>query len=621
MAYKLKVAPVNSNNFLRWYPNVTPTVQNSTLNSGLHNGYSYKWRPQPDLIPVLVGDTLTMYTNFDNTTYLAGKNVKVVEESSCGVYTVIEDVTKYAITATARGLNNAKIVLTIPVTNTDNNKKIRLAIAGTAISENYVKSTKIAESIVGDIRKTITLASGKLLAIGDFTVVGQAYNHAVVFNIDGTIDTTYDFGVGFDDALMDAVEQSDGKIVFIGFFLNYKGTAVPQMARVNADGSLDATLVSGIASNSFVYLLEIDGLGNIYIGGSGFIYGTSGTFERLYKTDSVGNREVAYTPSIPTSLGALKIQADNKLLLGLLGQNGVRRINLDGTTDGTFTSTLSGVAEVNGIDLDASGNIYVSGANLKLTNQLFAKLASTGTQDNAFLTLLGTGASRIYVNGTTVTIVSSGTVRDLDLVGALITDYNLSGTTITNFNTLGSIKFVTGNSVSYNGGTASNAFSLELEVIADITYVSNYFLVGQLTTKNINNTHLISFYSKSNIYNYDWAGFDELVDAFYQIRVSSSIVGISYPSEKEIYTEATTGKPRVTRAVNNKSYNFEIYYNVEELHDAVSTVSNFRYFGINGKQYIVEEYEVEFVRNLNIWKGVMTIKDVAFDRRINTCVT
>ena len=288
MAYKLKVAPVNSNNFLRWYPNVTPTIANSDLSNGLHNSYTYKWRTQPDLIPVLVGDTLTMYTNFDSTTYLTGKFVKVVEESSCGVYTVINDVAKYDITATAWGTNNAKIVLTIPVTNTDNNKKIRLAI------------------------------------------------------VDG----------------VDAVE-----------------------------------------------------------------------------------------------------------------------------------------------------------------------------------------------------------------------------------------------------------------------YVSNYFLVGQLTSKNINNTHLISFYSKSNIYNYEWAGFDELVDAFYQIRVSSSIVGISYPSEKEIYTEATTGKPRVTRAVNNKTYNFEIYYSVEELHDAVSTVSNFRYFGINGKQYIVEEYEVEFVRNLNIFKGIMTIKDVEYDRRINTCVT
>lgn len=288
MTYKLKVAPINANNFLRWYPNQTPTVANSTLANGLHNGYLYKWRSQPDLMPVLVGDTLTMYTNFDTDTYLAGKQVKVVEEASCGSYTVINDATKYDISSTGWGINNAKIILTIPVTNTNNNKKIRLAI-------------------------------------------------------------------------------------------------------------------------------------------------------------------------------------------------------------------------VDGVDT--------------------------------------------------------------------------------------------------------------------VEYVSNNFLVGQFTTKNINNTHLISFYNKSNIYNYEWADFDESVDDYYQIRVSSSIVGVTYPSEKEIYTEATTGRPRVTRAVNNKQYNFEIYYNVEELHDAISTVSNFKYFGINGKAYIVEDYEVEFLRNLNIFKGVMTIKDVEFDRRVTSCLT
>lgn len=612
----IKTLPINENNLLRWYNNTTPTLATSQYAEGLHNGYLYKWRNHNDPLPILVNDILTFYTNFDAPT-LDSTKIAVLEDG-----TVVDDITKYDINVTEWGVNNLKIDLTIPATNTANNKIINLAQVEDSTSENYVKSTKIADVIVGDIRKSITLASGKLLVVGEFTVVGQPYNNAVVFNLDGTIDTTYNFGVGFDGFVSDAIEQADGKIVFIGFFINYKGVAVNQMARVNSNGTLDTTLVSGIALGSNVYLIEIDSLNNIYLGGSGFIYGTSSTFERLYRIDSLGNRDVAYTPTFPTSLNALKIQADNKLLVGLYGQNGVRRLNTNGTTDGTFTSALSGIAVVNDIDLDASGSIYVAGQDLKLSGQAFAKLNSNGTQDNTFLLLLGTIGNKIYVTGSVVTVVSNGAVRDISLTGSLITDYNLSGTSITNFNTVGVIKFVTGVSVSYDGGTTSSKFSLEFEIVVNITYITNCLIVKQLTEKNINNTHLIKFYHNNNIYNYEWGIYDVATGTPYTVRVPSSIKDVSYPVEKTVYKSATSGRSRVTRAVNEKKYNFEIYYGQETTHDAIAIIASLKYFEINTRQYIVDgEYSVEFEQNLNIYKGVLSLIDVAFGARINTCTT
>ena len=288
MANKLQIAPVNTNNLLRWYPNTTPTVANSTFVTGIHNGYLYKWRTFSDYLPILTEDTLTLYTNFDTDAYLEGKEIKVVEESSCGSYTVINDATQYDITGESWGSRNAKITLTIPTTNIKTNHNFRLAIVGEA-----------------DV----------------------------------------------------------------------------------------------------------------------------------------------------------------------------------------------------------------------------------------------------------------------------------------------------------------------------IQYVSNYFTLFARTAKNINNTHLISFYNKSNVYNYEWSTFDETVDDFYQVRVASSMIEISYPSEKEIYQEATTGRPRVTRATNNKQITFEVYFNTEELHDGLSTVSNFRYFGVNGRKYIVESYEPSVSSNFNLFKSTMVLKDVEFDRRINICTT
>jgi hypothetical protein len=171
------------------------------------------------------------------------------------------------------------------------------------------------------------------------------------------------------------------------------------------------------------------------------------------------------------------------------------------------------------------------------------------------------------------------------------------------------------------GGESAVFGAIEETFNQSIDYVSNYFTVLQATEKNINNTHLLSFYHTSNIYNFEWAGFDSVADDYYIVRVPSSKIGVEYPSEREIYKEATTGKPRVTRAINNKQISFEIYFNVEELQDAVSTFTNFRYFGINGDQYIMEALETDYNKNFNLFKSVLTLKDVQFDRRVNTCLS
>ena len=158
--------------------------------------------------------------------------------------------------------------------------------------------------------------------------------------------------------------------------------------------------------------------------------------------------------------------------------------------------------------------------------------------------------------------------------------------------------------------------------IDTILYKSNCLIVKQYTEKNINNTHLLKFYHNNNIYDYEWGIYDVMVDTPYTVRVPSSIKDVSYPVEKTIYKSATSGRSRVTRAVNEKKYNFEIYYGQEATHDSIAIIASLKYFEINNKQYIVDgEYSVEFEQNLNIYKGVLSLIDVAFGARINTCTT
>src|SRR6185503_10123223 len=60
--------------------------------------------------------------------------------------------------------------------------------------------------------------------------------------------------------------QADGKVVIGGSFHYVGGVARENIARLNADGSLDASWNPG--ASSFVAALAIDAAGNIYAGGN-----------------------------------------------------------------------------------------------------------------------------------------------------------------------------------------------------------------------------------------------------------------------------------------------------------------------------------------------------------------
>lgn len=162
-------------------------------------------------------------------------------------------------------------------------------------------------------------------------------------------------------------------------------------------------------------------------------------------------------------------------------------------------------------------------------------------------------------------------------------------------------------------------FRLAIVQDEEVIHVSNYFETLRPIPDNVNNTHVFSFYGNSNIYNYEWNLFTEGSDLPYKVRIAGGIIDLAYITEKDIYTEATTGRPRTTRAINKKEYSFETYFATETLHDAISTASNYKYFAINNMPFVVESYEVSYERTFNLFKGVLKLKDVNFDRRISYC--
>ena len=145
------------------------------------------------------------------------------------------------------------------------NRIARLLSDGT-LDASFIIGTGASHQI-----NTIAVQSdNKILVGGNFTTFsGISKNRIIRLNSDGSIDSSFNQGTGFDNDVEKIVVQPDGKIVVGGNFTIYNGISANKIIRLNSDGSIDATFLSGTGFNGgIVYALALDSAGNIRVGGS-----------------------------------------------------------------------------------------------------------------------------------------------------------------------------------------------------------------------------------------------------------------------------------------------------------------------------------------------------------------
>jgi len=314
--------------------------------------------------------------------------------------------------------------------------------------------------INGTIHKVLKLADGNYLIVGQFSVTGKSYSNIALVNSLGNIVNFNLFGNGFDGAVFDAAQQSDGKVVLVGNFTSYNGNDVSRIVRLSyiaaSLGDIDNTLNVGTGPSLAVRYVEIDTSGNIYIASqSGFFYNGSASSSTVFKISSTGALDVSYTPPVFTPVD-MKIQSDNKMLFATAGSSGIRRLNTNGTADGTFTSGLSSSASVTSIALDTLGNIYVSGATLVSGNtQTIHKLSPSGVRDVLFQPNITSETAKVEVVSNKVYASGTNTASVFDTSGTNIEQVIVTGPVI-NFVPIGSYYIISGASIlSINGATTT----------------------------------------------------------------------------------------------------------------------------------------------------------------------
>ena len=109
---------------------------------------------------------------------------------------------------------------------------------------------------------------GKVLVGGQFTAVnGTNRNNIARLNANGSLDSSFNPGTGANGNVSSVVVQSDGKVLIGGYFTTINGTNRNRIARLNANGSLDLSFNPGTGADDVVRSIALQPDGNVLIGG------------------------------------------------------------------------------------------------------------------------------------------------------------------------------------------------------------------------------------------------------------------------------------------------------------------------------------------------------------------
>ena len=256
-------------------------------------------------------------------------------------------------------------------------------------------TSSAADSFNPNANNTVnTLAlqeDGKVLVGGSFTTLGgQSRIGLGRVGADGTLDTSFNTGASTASATVFSLAvQSDHKILVSGPFFSFGGQMRTNLARLNADGSLDTAFTTAISGLVFAWALQEDG--RVVMGGNFARLGGE-THQNIGRLNTDGSPDTAFVPEANGSVSSVAVQPDGKILVGgnfttLNGTNCnfLGRLNADGTLDTNFTAGADNAVYC--LALQAGGKILVGGSFITLNGQSrngLGRLNPDGSLDTTF---------------------------------------------------------------------------------------------------------------------------------------------------------------------------------------------------------------------------------------------
>ncbi|MGZ5544989.1 MAG: Calx-beta domain-containing protein, partial [Limisphaerales bacterium] len=243
-----------------------------------------------------------------------------------------------------------------------------------SLDRNYAVTT----TIDGSVRAVTVQPDGKVVIGGHFAQVdGSSSRFLGRLDVVGKRDTSFQPGAGPDNAVFALAQTYVGdptnnlfRILAGGDFVNYDSKPRQRIARINPDGTLDPNFDPGSGPNGSVFAIAVQRDQKILIGGD-FLTVAGIPRAHIARLNADGSLDASFDPGdgFDDTVHSIVLQADDKILVGgnfknynTVSRHGVIRLNMDGSNDTSFDPGTAADGIVNTIVVQPDASILVGGS-------------------------------------------------------------------------------------------------------------------------------------------------------------------------------------------------------------------------------------------------------------------
>jgi len=253
----------------------------------------------------------------------------------------------------------------------------------------------------GEVYSVIVQKDGKILVAGRLASPSDGVPYALVrLNSDGSLDSGF---ARQPDWSVDALAlQPDGKILMAGDFRGQSGESRTNLLRLNRDGTVDPNFHSSSAgSDGDLFSIAVQANGKILVGGHFSTLDGQGATD-LARLNADGTLDTSFHPGLDYygSILSIVLQTDGKILVGgefNTPRDAIARFNPDGTLDEPFAPVAD--YSVTALGLQADGKIVISGYFDSLGGQSRRRIGRLTNPTPATQSLSSSGSALTWLRG------------------------------------------------------------------------------------------------------------------------------------------------------------------------------------------------------------------------------
>ena len=301
--------------------------------------------------------------------------------------------------------------------------------AGTTFSfptTTNVPANALAVLFIATDNLSTAVSSSDILSVTDNSVLATNLNFLA--------------GTGFNGAVHTIVTQSDGKIIAGGEFTTYSGSTANRIARLNTNGTLDTTFVQGTGFNNTVYKLLIQNVSGsdnatndkiVAVGAftqySGSTYSGS---VRITPSGSVDRSYSVGTGSFNGTVLAVALETTSSYSQSVGGPTYTSKLVMGGTFTTYSGSTVNGIVKLLGnAQRETTSSISPGNGNAGF-NTGVGFSGSVDVRDIKILTIAGASVAGWTSSGTVNTARDRVGSAGIKSAGLMTVGNNVSDTSI-----------------------------------------------------------------------------------------------------------------------------------------------------------------------------------------------